>query len=350
MLSILITLILLLSVGFFVPYALKLQNANALYYGGKNGFFEDTLITLIISSLYCMGSVSWLVTAIAFAIILSVVWCTCTLMYMAYCKTLNSENKFHIALVFILLGNIVLNLLQHSIFNTNYLVDRTAIFYIVLYNLTIIFSIAKLIFSHKKKVLIFLFISVCSISNWVNAINFNYVLDWKLDAYISEMVNDLENIKNIPQGKQNIAIGTPLEFEQSINYYRVKNRLSWLNNVERMEKIDMRYDYFYLIKSELPTSYFDSIIQLKYYPNTNTILAKPKVAFKPRNIHFSGELNLGGAQLQMDEYKEYSEALSYIVTDSIFKHRNAIITFKASVKTTDITNCNASMVITLENN
>jgi hypothetical protein len=346
------TMIVFISLFLLLPIALKLKEAGALFYGGNNGFWTDTFCTITDRSFYELGYNYWFqrfakgfVILIALAGSAFVGWKHAT-------KKTNEHNLFLGALL-LLLGLCSLStIVQHYLFETLYLLDRTAMFLVVLFNLTLVFFINEL-YKENKKSAIFSYVScLFLVYHFVMSFNFNYVLEWKSNADVKEMLTDLEKIKFIPKQKKSINICAPLSFVQSINYYRAVNNLTWINTVERSADINLLSDYLYIEPEQYVGKNLDSLEIINMYPLTKNILAKPKSPPNYSRVRFSEKLNFentAGETYVIDENVEYAQGFNYTVNDSITPDSNGEIVFSAEIMAESILKSNLFVIISFEN-
>lgn len=351
-LSVLPLLIFIATLLFMVPLALKLKEAGALFYGANSGFWKDTVNTITDRCFYELNYNYWfqrIAKGIAILILLS---SSIFVIAKYLIKEKSPGITFTGALLFLILICSLSTIVQHKLFGTLFLIDRTALFLVVLFNLLFVFFINELTKTNNKISIVSYLAAAVITFHFVSAFNLHYVLEWKPDSDIKEMIVDLDKIKVIPKEKNNIKIGTPLEFVQSLNFYRAKNNLKWINTAETSNKIDFRNDYFFL--EPLANSKFnlDSIEIIKTYPITNNILAKPKYPPASYKICFEQKLdfeNTKEGKYIINKENEYSQGFSYTINDSILNNKNAGIDFKATVLAPDINESNFSIIISVEN-
>ena len=351
-LMILPTVVVFISLFLLLPIALKLKEAGALFYGGNKGFWTDTFSSITDRSFYELGYNYWFqrfakgfVILIALAGSVFVGWKQVT-------KKTNEHNLFLGALL-LLLGLCSLStIVQHYLFETLYLLDRTAMFLVVLFNLTMVFFINELSKENKKSAIVSYVSCLFLVYHFVMSFNFNNVLEWKSNADVKEMLSDLEKIKSIPKQKKSINICAPLSFVQSINYYRAVNNLTWINTVERSAEINLLSDYLYIEPKQYAGKNMDSLEIMNVYPLTNNILAKPKSPPDYSRIRFSEKLNFEnteGEKYVIDEKVEYSQGFNYTVNDSITPDRNGEVVFSAEIMAESIFKSNLYVIISFDN-
>jgi hypothetical protein len=342
-----VMLVLLLEV---IPITLNLKAAGALFFGGESGFWSDTISTVTARCLYDPGYNHWLERLVKAAFLLI------TLLAAIYYAWLLLKKKtdavfFSAALLFLLLLCSLSTIVQHKVLKNPYLMDRTALFLVVLFTLVLVFFISDL--SKKMpRVSTAAYLSVpLLLIHFFVCFNLSYVLEWRYDANTREMLTDLERIKSIPPGKETISIGIPLIFDPAINFYREKNRLSWLNTAWRNETNNQLQDYFFLSQKDLVEFNMDSLEVIKKYPGTGNLLARPK--YRPDEIKPAFEKQLSfesetGGRFPVNEKVEYSPGFSYIVTDSATPNTRGVLAFYAEVMAPDLSRDNLVMVLSFQ--
>ena|SRR6218665_482599 len=336
---------------FIVPIAIQLKEAGALFFGGERGFWADTVSTITDRCFYEMGYNYWLQRLAKGFVFLILAGALVFVAGKIAVKKLKGHALF-LASLLLLLGLCCLStVVQHKLMETPYLLDRTALFLVVLFDLIFVFFIAE--FS-KEKAFAALFVhasAIILIVHFCLSFNLHYVLEWKLDADTKEMLSDLEKIKEVPKGKETVSIGIPLIFDPAINFYREKNGLDWLNTVWRNETTNPLQDYFFLSQDVLASTNRDSIEVLKTYPGSQHVLARPKYPSKELKALVTKELNFENEpdkQFVFNQKDEYGPTFSYIVNDSVTPDKRGIIAFYADVAAPDISRDNLIMVISFQ--
>lgn len=333
-----------------IPVTLKLKAAGALFFGGERSFWSDTISTVTARCLYDMGYNHWierLVKGFALLIILlAAIYYT-----RLFLKKKAGSVFFSVSLLLLLVLCSLSAAVQHHLLHTPYLMDRTALFLVVLFSLVFVFFIDE-VSKRKPVVCIAAYLSsALLLVHFAICFNFSYVLEWKFDANTKEMLSDIEKIKSIPPGKETISIGIPLTFDPGINFYREKNSLLWLNTAWRNETSNMLHDYFCLRQEDLPEFNMDSIEIIKTYPGTGNMLARPKYRPKEIKAELVRALNFDSEKeghFTMNASIEYSPGFSYIVNDSTTPNKRAVLAFYAEVMAPDISNDNLVMVLSFQ--
>jgi hypothetical protein len=344
-------LIFLLLLLLVVPIGFKLRAAGALFFGGNTGFWKDTVHTIINKSFYELNYNYWF-QRLAKAYVVLAMGGASIVAAIRFFRKKDSANVLFLISSILLIGiSAMATIAQHYLLGTLYLMDRTALFLMVLFTVMLVFFINEL--SEERKVLAIIgYASALVLGvHFLVASNLNYTLEWKPDADTKGMLADLEKIKQVPKEKDNISISIPLLFETDINFYRDIKNLTWLNTVARSKKRNPLFEYYYLSQRELAVLNPDSIEILKTYPLTKNVLVRPK--FKPEKVHvFSSDAlkfeNEAGKPYELLPEAEFGKSISYIINDSITPVKNAVIAFRALVKTHEIENNDIMMVISFQ--
>lgn len=204
--SIIPSLIFLLStVLICLPRLLQLRADDGLYFGGVDNFWSDTIRSIVSSSLYSGTSPDSYITTIQ--IILLALYAAGVIGLIIKFKEIKITSKASIlsaSLLLLFSLSIVSTIVQHVLFGTRYLIERTAIFYIPLYLVSLIFM-ADFLYTKTKTLSRSLIIILGSlllffnIYNFVSNANFTYTSTWKNDAHTKEVVSlIIERSSSIP--------------------------------------------------------------------------------------------------------------------------------------------------------
>lgn len=342
--------IMILMILFVTPVILKLKEANALFFGGVQNFWKDTMSTITDRCFYEIGYNYWVQRVAKGFVFLVVISAIILIIQKLRKKQLSTNILFLLSVLLLLILCSISTIVQHQLFKTPYLMDRTALFFVVLFGILFSFFISE-IAKHRESLTYVSHLSAfLMILHFFAAFNLTYVLEWKLDSETKEMLKDLNKIKEIPKEKETISLGIPLCFDPAINYYRAQNDLTWLNSTWKYEITNLLHDYFYLNPEEMSKIKMDSIEIIKEYPITHSVLAKRKYAPQihpaiEKTMDFNKEKN---QSFLIDEKVEYGPTFSYIVTKSVTPSTKGFICFYANVKTNDIKKDNLMMIISFQ--
>jgi prepilin signal peptidase PulO-like enzyme (type II secretory pathway) len=308
---------------FILPITFHLRAAGALFFGGDSGLWKDTVNTIIPRLWYGLDFHP-IIERLTKIFILSVLLISCIYVFFKILKQkreLSIQQCFLTSLLLLFFTIILSTIAQHYLLGTLFLIERAVLFLFVLFLLILIFLMDN--FSVEKKSLQFTIhtFSIGILLHFLFAINFNYVFEWKEDCETKEMLSDLEKITPLPKEGSNITINVSLPFESSINYYRVLNRMSWLNPATRSSEINYLSDFLFLRPDELEHANIDSLEIIKTYHITKNVLAKPKYPFTKTKV-LCDSIIIGGkthSTLYLEPNTVYGPGYSTKLSDSLIQ-------------------------------
>jgi len=253
-----------------------------VYWESDKGFFQDTILSLIRSSLYGQGRSSGLAYLIFSLVLLSFV------LFLVLCFFFLRQKAFSkIRISFFLMALLFISALstvgQNILFQTPYLYERTAVFFIPLFMLFLIFLIQSLADSHPKMKIpvasLLVVVTVLSLIHFSQTSSTLWVQDWKTGADTKGMLQEIRQLRekdSVPPDK--LRLGIHWLFSPAISYYRMKENMSWLEFglVDKPGQIP-QYDYCYLTPELIPDKAFlktRKISIVKRYKNSGNYLLK----------------------------------------------------------------------------
>jgi hypothetical protein len=339
--------IMVVSLSFIIPVIFHLKAAGALFYGGNKGFWTDTFSTIVNRYFYELNYSYWL-QRIAKGGIIIVMTIAGALSVKTLIHRTSKPGDVFLATLFGLLFFCGLStIVQHYLLGTLYLQERTALFLLVLFCIMFAFLSERTLPSKKYHTWLYCLFAVIAVLHFARAANFRYVLEWKWDADIKEMLSDLGRIEVVPAGKQNVSLGIPLEMDQGINYYRAKDQLLWLNTVERSDLRDRRYNFLFFGPEDQKKLNMDSVEIIKRYAGTNNILGRPRYPLKANGHNEYSETSKPG--FVFGDSIEYGPTINYILSDTIPHDKNAELVYFALVSAPDIKRDNLYVILSVEN-
>ena len=204
-----------------------------------------------------------------------IIWALFTLKKTRDFKEMVRTPLFSVAFIFmaIVAGSIANNWL----FDTLFMLRRTAFFLYVLFIIMLFFAVDELSSNtHLKSRLILYSLLVFSLSaaHFVLCYDSSKYLEWGGDASIKPMLTELEHQAKSEGSTVKINLGVSWFFEPSINYYRkAYGYHTWLNKVTR-DPFNANQEYFFVIeehKKDLPET---ETTLIQSYPKANTLLLK----------------------------------------------------------------------------
>lgn len=243
-----VVLMLILAAILYEPVR-KLKMNGALFYGGDNDFYTDTLVSVTKYSMYTTDVTPWVYVCLnVFLIIIIGV-----ILASFFCNRMLITPKTVLITITILC--ILSVIVQHYLLGTLYLIDRTALFFYLLLILSFSFAIND--FSKVMQSVVGTLVLGGFLFNFALNGNLYKTVLWSFDAHTAEILEQMNE-----KGKRENRI---LKFDytwlvkSSVNYYTNRNKYPYLENV----KDPINYDavnpdadfYIFLSKSVENTGY-----------------------------------------------------------------------------------------------
>ena len=258
--------------GMITPYSLNLKDAGALFWGGHTGFWTDTISETINRNFYDVGfniMIHWLLKGFMFLVLTAAIG---FVGYKQFKKESNPENMF-LGCILLITGFIALISSGLSyFFSTPFLTNRTALFFVVLFNLLFVFLMNEL--SKEKQKIRFAAYMVAFIMffHFVFSFNLKYVLDWKFDADTKNIMTDMEKQIQSQQLQKQVKMGVSGLLMTSVEFYLAIKKNEQLK-VEEINPLQPdTYDYLYLSASEAKKFQKKNTSTIKIYPYSRTVL------------------------------------------------------------------------------
>lgn len=229
----------------------KLKINGNLYYGGNTSFYDDTLVSLAKYSTYNPEVSSLTYNSLNIFLLLLVV---------SIIFSIRFNNKLF-TLRNIILSTTILSILsivlQHYIFGTLYIIDRTALFFYPLFILILFFSLNE--FSVAIRLTIGIFLIGLFGVNFIKNANIYKTAIWYFDAHSEEILNSI-NTKGIEYNKK-ILIDFSWPFQSSFGYYLEQHDYTFIEvvkNSQDREGIDSTAVYYIYLGKSLEKVGYDS--------------------------------------------------------------------------------------------
>ena len=230
----------------FKSHVEKLIQEGQLYFGGTNGFYQDTVQTLSWKALYA-NKYSLLPTenlAILFIGLFIVIGSS--LFYKLIQEKFELRSNKAFLIWSILLVCFIGNFLQHELLGSKFLIGRTALYYLFLFLLLLSLSIKEWAekVHYKQSLLIGGYaIAFVLIFHLIKNSNFNSTLDWYVDANVKNAIELVNN--NAPDVERGTVLEVDWNFEPTFNFYN-KSRNYWKIKHATRENIQSGGDYYFV--------------------------------------------------------------------------------------------------------
>jgi hypothetical protein len=258
----------------YLFYPIYSMNQNrAFYYGGQDGFFKDTFYSLIGDSFYGIGYASSQ-ERIVFSLMLGSIAFSLLLLGWRLRKKDLSEHLETFSILAIMTIISLLVIAQRALFGIPHLMGRSAIFFIPLFALFLLFVLRDLWHYRggwRAAALVILTMIVgFSSYHWIRTANLTHTLEWNRDADTRAMIKDLTSLKAQTVSRQSrIRLGVDWLYWPSSVYYRERNHLSWLDVY--ILPVPRDCDFYYLSRDDRRIG---SRSIIKRYPRSGNVLVQ----------------------------------------------------------------------------
>lgn len=231
----------------------KMQSTNQFVYWTANGFFQDTIVSLIDNTRY--GSRMIDIPSEYFAVLVVLIFFAAGAFAMYYWGRHSWQElvKTPVFTAFLLLAlTVLVNVVQTIILKTPNLTTRTALGFYPLFTLllnSIIFHLQKerLVLSRIIAGILLIF----SIWHMARTVSFDRVREWWYDTNTFQVLNIIESENS---SKKQILLQTNWAFHPSFYFYTSTGKLSWLTLGDYNKEIltESNSNYYYVFDSDYP--------------------------------------------------------------------------------------------------
>jgi len=249
-------IIVFISIGYLALITVpvhKLQSTDQFRYWSSEGFYKDTILSLIHEWQYNSEILSKINITIFACIILIIILSGIFILLLSFRKEKFSVKGFYnplfIATVMLLLPAII-NIFQTIILGTPNLKGRTALFFYPLFATFVVAIINKISKLTKQKInkTLAIFMGIIFMINLLHRINLNSVREWSYDQNTLEVVYCLkEKYKGDP-----ISLKTNWIFHPSFYFYYDAGKIPWIDLQPYDYNLDVNTlsEYYYIFAED----------------------------------------------------------------------------------------------------
>jgi hypothetical protein len=263
-------LIVAIVLGIILPITLKLKSAGALFLGEQAGFWQTTVVSVIERSFYEHGYFRWIQLPALFIVCGFVV-----IAFIVFINAVIKKERSPIALFFISLFLLLIlcsfsTVVEHIVFGTPFLMDRSALYLLILFCLLSVFLLNELSKTRRGISLITVFFGILIGIHFLISANVNYSLEWKYDADTKKMLSELDRL-NAVKGKT-ISLGIPVIVDPCIRFYKETKGYGWINEMWWNPNSGNDPDYLFLPPQVVQKTNLVSREIIMQYPVTGNML------------------------------------------------------------------------------
>ena len=261
------------------PMLAVMWSGGQFYHGGQEGFWADTVGSLIEYSTYDRQYGPWLDPALKGLVGAWTLAAALLVARRAWRGELAQVGMLASVLAILLLC-VLANQLQHHLFGARFLTTRTALFLYPLFALLAVLACAELRAwgtAPARWAGRLALAGACLALIWHGAhtLNLTHTKKWPFDASTRAMLADLQALANQrPDQGRPLSLGITWMLEPGISYYRATRHLTWLAPVTR-QGVKGDYDfYYYMVHDHDIVKLKPRVKLLRQYPVSYNLLAR----------------------------------------------------------------------------
>lgn len=267
--------LLLVAMLLFEPIRRVLTNSQ-LDFGGKNGFYNDTVTSLIKIALHDLELSSTALTAVQVLFTGIIV-----IPFFGILRMLLKKNAdFFVRHKGLVISNLLLIfiavaiILQHIILKADYPIARFSLFMLLLFIVHLGFFLGYISLFYRRGVSIFvLALAVVPLFGFVRNADLYSCSEWGYERDTKNMILKLtEYHGNSSTDMDTVTLGTHWLFEPTINFYRHTRKLDWLSAPDRNGIT--ADDYYYMFNEDWKKMAPEKYQLIAEFPLSNTVLLK----------------------------------------------------------------------------
>ena len=249
-----------------------------LDYGGKTGFIEDTIGSLVRGLFYEQELTLPIYTILKyfFFLVMLVVFFLCVFKLAKKDQEFYSKNRTMIVTNFILVGIAMITVMQHYALGNDFYTQRFGLFLYPLFILNLFLLIRYLsTLAPANPIIVGSYaVAFLLVFNFYYCSNTKYFKDWKYDADTKKVMEKVVAEHSADTSKtRKIRLGINWLLEPSTNFYRYKLDLNWLYPTHR-KGINQYDNYFYVFRSDSVYNELDPGTVVLTNEISNSVLVK----------------------------------------------------------------------------
>jgi hypothetical protein len=256
----------------------KMMNAGQFFYGGEQGFWHDTVGTLIETFFYGSGygSIFPLMLQILIVAVVSATFLLFVFIFFRQKRELFTGNTELFLIFFLLMVAISINASQFQITGTKLLIRRYGLFYAPLFLLCFAFLVNRIMQIKKAGFMMGAVTGLMAFAftfHTFRSFSSDTYLDWDYERDTRKVMEILKEDVQKTGIQGNVTVGITWLFEPTMNFYRQTDRLNWLNPLTR-EGPAVKADYYYVMRDDLKIIPVNTLRPVILFDNGKTILIR----------------------------------------------------------------------------
>ncbi len=260
------------------PLLFKMKELGNFYFGGSQGFWKDTVNSLVVSLSYNTPWIFWVGIFLKFIVISVFLIVPVWLIYRRK-NLMDSSWKKLFAVYIILVVMISSTIIQHHYLNTLYLIERTALLFLP------VFLVVTIIYLTNTKLTVikwglFAFFSF----HLVSTISASSVFEWKMNSNNDKAIALLSKLP-IPEGRSQINLSSSFEYFSVLKFYCQYFGITTIAPLHmNLNDIDCGGDYFVFPKLRKSKLNLPEIIEIYHDSISDLTIAKRREPHRNKTV------------------------------------------------------------------
>jgi len=259
------------------PVVIELRRKGSFYLGGDAGFWRDTVGSLVDGTLYARPYSAAVRCPLEIGVVVVLAAAVTALAWSIRGGRAGTKAECGLLASGLLAVCFASVETQHLLLGTPFLTGRAGLFFLPLFGLTIVFACDVLVErtrSRRGGILAAAALGLAAAAHTAGSVNLTHTHSWAYDADTRAMMEDLRGFvadRRLPPRK--LRLGAEWIYQPTVNYYRARYRLDWLEPMTR-RGFEGSFDFYFYDRSDREDRLKGlSLTVLHEYPFTDRALA-----------------------------------------------------------------------------
>jgi len=251
------------------------------YVGGHNGFWHDTVMSLVDLTLYDRHYVDGALNTVFAALVVAL---GCVSLIFAFVPAVrmraNADRVRSLqCMVALLFVPVALSMGEHYLASVNFLKGRMGIFYLPLFLITVVCTLGAIMGDRNRGVragalVLLVVLSAGSTMNLLKNANLTYFLDWRYDAHTRDALElVLADLHDEGRKSTDATLGAWWIYQPALLYYTARKGVRFANDVGKGGP-DGTWDYYYFDREKAYVVQKYGLQIIREFPDSGSTLAK----------------------------------------------------------------------------
>jgi hypothetical protein len=256
------------------PVAIKLHENRKLFFGGTEGFFEDTVKTLVNSLLVGAPYSAWSAPILSVLAVVIVAYAVVAFGVGARKHGWRTRSGVGLTVLSLLVLASLSTVVQHYLFGTRFLIERTAMLFVLPFSACLVFLADDGVPFRRVGSIVLAVAAIGSGAHFAIQAQVHSTSSWRYDSDTEAMVRGLSRETSPADGRK-LRLGAAWIHEPAVNYYFERLGLNWFEPMTR-RGFEGYYDAYFGTPAEIESAKGPSLTVVERYAESSTVLAVPQ--------------------------------------------------------------------------